>query len=434
MLPPGPRVPPLVNALRYARNPLRFFPRVRERHGDVFTVSFPDFKRVVYLAEPSLVRELFTGDPAQLHAGEANATLLEPAVGPSSVLTLDDDEHLRQRKLLLPPFHGKAVERYRDVIRAAARRDLETWPVGEPFGMRPHTQSITLEVILRAVFGLDDPDRFARAHAVIDEFARRSDALLLPRFLHRGRIGPWGRFVRAREALDALIYDEITLRRAQDDNDGRDDVLSLLMRAKHEDGAPLTDRELRDELVTIVGAGHETTATALAWAVERLVRHPDVFARLREDEDGSYADAVIRETLRVRPVIVDVARKLTRPLSIAGYDLPAGTLVLASITGMHTREDIYEDAAAFRPERFLGQAPATYEWIPFGGGVRRCLGAAFAQEEMRIVLREIAGRAQLRAADPDDERPRMRNVTIAPEHDGRVVLEVPLRAAENPHQ
>jgi cytochrome P450 len=157
-------------------------------------------------------------------------------------------------------------------------------------------------------------------------------------------------------------------------------------------------------------------------------------ARLREDADGSYADAVIRETLRVRPVIVDVGRKLTRPLSIAGYDLPAGTLVLASITGMHTREDLYEDATAFRPERFLGQPPGTYEWIPFGGGVRRCQGAAFAQEEMRILLREIAKRPQLRAADPRDERPRMRNVTIAPQHDARVVLEVPLRAAENPHQ
>jgi len=165
MLPPGPRVPPLVNALRYARDPLGFFPRLRERHGDLFTVSFPDFRKVVYLAEPSLVRELFTGDPAQLHAGEANATILEPAVGPRSVLTLDDDEHMRQRKLLLPPFHGKAVERYREIIRAAARRDLDTWPVGEPFGIRPHTQSITLDVILRAVYGLDDPVRFRRAHA-----------------------------------------------------------------------------------------------------------------------------------------------------------------------------------------------------------------------------------------------------------------------------
>jgi cytochrome P450 len=435
VLPPGPRVPPIVNALRYARDPLRFFPRLRERHGDMFTVSFPDFRKVVYLAEPSLVRELFTGDPAQLHAGEANATILEPAVGPRSVLTLDDDEHMRQRKLLLPPFHGKAVERYREIIREAARRDLAGWPVGTPFGIRPRTQSITLEVILRAVYGLTDQQRFARAHRVIGEFARRSDALLLPAFMRRGRRGPWGRFIRARNALDQLVHEEIALRRAQAGGDGRDDVLSLLMRAQHDDGSLLTDRELRDELVTVVGAGHETTATALAWAVERLVRHPGAMARLREDEDGAYTDAVIRETLRSRPVIVDVARKLTTPLRLGGYDLPAGTLVLASITGLHAREDLYPDAAAFRPERFIGEpgwAGTGYTWIPFGGGVRRCLGAAFAQEEMRIVLREIATRADLRPADPRPERPRMRNVTIAPEHEARVVLERPLRAAGNP--
>ena len=437
MLPPGPRVPPIVNALRYTRDPLRFFPRLRERHGDMFTVSFPDFRKVVYLAEPSLVRELFTGDPAQLHAGEANATILEPAVGPRSVLTLDDDEHMRQRKLLLPPFHGKAVERYREIIREAAQRDLAGWPVGTPFGIRPRTQSITLEVILRAVYGLSDPQRFARAHRVIGEFARRSDALLLPAFMRRGRRGPWGRFIRARNALDQLVHEEIALRRAEAGGEGRDDVLSLLMRAQHDDGSPLTDRELRDELVTVVGAGHETTATALAWAVERLVRHPDAMARLREDEDGAYTDAVIRETLRSRPVIVDVARKLTAPLRVGGYDLPAGTLVLASITGLHAREDLYPDAAAFRPERFIGEpgwAGTGYTWIPFGGGVRRCLGAAFAQEEMRIVLREIATRADLRPTDPKPERPRMRNVTIAPEHEARVVLERPLRAAGNPQR
>jgi cytochrome P450 len=437
VLPPGPRVPPLVNALRYARDPLRFFPRLRERYGDIFTVSFPDFRKVVYLAEPSLVRELFTGDPAQMHAGEANATILEPAVGPSSVLTLDDDEHMRQRKLLLPPFHGKAVERYRDIIRAAAQRDLAGWPIGVPFGIRPRTQSITLEVILRAVYGLDDPQRFARAQAVIGEFASRSDALLLPSFMHRGRRGPWGRFIRSRHALDALVYEEIALRRAEQDGDGREDVLSLLMRAQHDDGSPLSDRELRDELVTVVGAGHETTATALAWAVERLVRHPDAMARLREDEDGAYTDAVIRETLRSRPVIVDVARKLTAPLSVGGYELPAGTLVLASITGLHAREDLYPDPGAFRPERFLGEPGRVgtgYTWIPFGGGVRRCLGAAFAQEEMRIVLREIATRADLRPASPAPERPRMRNVTIAPEHEARVVLQRLLRPVGNPQR
>jgi len=429
VLPPGPRVPPLVNALLYARDPLRFFPRLRERHGDIFTVSFPDFRRVVYLAEPSLIRELFTGDPAQLHAGEANATVLEPAVGPRSVLTLDDGEHMRQRKLLLPPFHGKAVERYREIIREAAQRDLATWPVGEPFGVRPRTQSITLEVILRAVYGLSDPARFARARSVIGEFAKRSDALLLPSFMKRGRRGPWGRFIRSRHALDALVYEEIALRRSHADGDGREDVLSLLMRAQHDDGSPLSDRELRDELVTIVGAGHETTATALAWAVERLVRHPDAMARLREDADGSYTDAVIRETLRSRPVLVDVARKLTAPLAVGGYELPTGTLVLASITGLHAREDLYPDPDAFRPERFLGEPPGTYTWIPFGGGVRRCLGAAFAQEEMRIVLREIATRADLRPANPAPERPRMRNVTIAPEHEARVVLTRPMLPA-----
>jgi cytochrome P450 len=427
VLPPGPRAPALINGLRYARDPLRFFPRLRERYGDIFTVSFPDFRKVVYLAEPALVRELFTGDPAQLHAGEANATVLEPAVGPRSVLTLDDDEHIRQRKLLLPPFHGKAVERYREIIRAAARRDLATWPVGEPFGIRPHTQSITLEVILRAVYGLNDPARFARAQQVIGDFASGSDALLLPAFLRRGSRGPWGRFIRSRNALDALVYEEIALRRADSDGDGRDDVLSLLMRAQHDDGSPLSDRELRDELVTVVGAGHETTATALAWAVERLVRHPEAMARLRDDDDdGTYTDAVIRETLRVRPVIVDVARKLTSPLRIDGYDLPAGTLVLASITGLHAREDLYPQADAFRPERFVSEPPGTYTWIPFGGGVRRCLGAAFAQEEMRIVLREIATRAELRPARAEDERPRMRNVTIVPEHEARVILERPL--------
>ena len=432
MLPPGPRTPPLYNALRYARDPLGFFPRLRERHGDIFTVSFPDFRKVVYLAEPSLVRELFTGDPGQLHAGEANATILEPAVGPRSVLTLDDDEHLRQRKLLLPPFHGKAVERYREIIREAAQRDLATWPVGEPFGIRPRTQSITLEVILRAVYGLSDPGRFARARRVIGEFARRSDALLLPAFLRRGRRGPWGRFIRSRDALDALVYEEIGLRRAEGDDDGRDDVLSLLMRARHDDGSPLSDRELRDELVTVVGAGHETTATALAWAVERLVRHPEAMTRLRHDEDGTYADAVIRETLRSRPVIVDVARKLTAPMPIGGHELPAGTLVLASITGLHQRADLYPDPQAFRPERFLGRPPGTYTWIPFGGGVRRCLGAAFAQEEMRIVLREIATRADLRPIRAAGERARMRNVTIAPEHEAQVMLERPLRLAEDP--
>jgi cytochrome P450 len=427
-LPPGPRAPAVINGLRYARDPLAFYPRLRRRYGDVFRVSFVDFPGLVFLADPELVRQLFTGDPAQLHAGEANATILAPAVGRASVLLLDDDEHLRERKLLLPAFHGRALERYRDIMREAATRDLDTWPVGRPFALRPHMQSVTLEVILRAVYGVRDAARFAHAERVIGAFGERSDVLMLPAALRRdlGRWSPWRRFVAARDALDALVFEEIALHRAADDLDERDDVLSLLLRARHDDGAPLSDAALRDELVTVVGAGHETTATALTWAVERLVRHPAVLARLRaslEAGETDYLDAVIKETLRVRPVIADVARKLTAPLEIGGYTLPAGTIAIAVITALHAREDLYPDAGAFRPERFLdGDAGGTYTWIPFGGGVRRCLGAAFAQEEMRIVLREIVLRADLRAADPRDERPRMRNVTIAPRHGGRVVL------------
>jgi cytochrome P450 len=431
-LPPGPRAPAFVNAARYVRDPAGFYPRMHERYGDVFRVSLPDFPNLVYVADPELVKELFTGDPRRLHAGEANATILEPAVGASSVLVLDDDAHLRERKLLLPAFHGRALERYRVTIRDAAARDVQTWTVGPSFALHPHMQSITLEVILRAVFGINDPQRLATARRVVGEFGRRSDALMLPRLLRRdlGRLSPWRRFTDARDAIDALLREELHLRRSEGEGTERDDVLALLLRARHDDGSPMTDAALRDELVTVVGAGHETTATALTWALERLVRHPAALERLRASLHAGqtdYLDAVIKETLRIRPVLADVARRLTEPMELGGYRLPAGTLVLAVITALHAREDLYPDAGAFRPERFLdGDAGGTYTWIPFGGGVRRCLGAAFAQEEMRIVLREIVLRADLRPADPRDERAKMRNVTLAPEHGGRVVLGAPV--------
>jgi cytochrome P450 len=418
----------LLNTLRYARDPLGFLPRLRERYGDMFTVRFPIFGEVVYVAAPGPAKELFMHSPRDLHAGEANATVLEPAVGPSSVLTLDDDAHLRQRKILLAPFHGRAIENYRAVIAEAAARDLDRWPVGTPFALRDRMQRVTLDVILRAVYGLDEAS-FSDAHAIVDEFTTASDALMIPAPLQRGRFGPWGRFLRARAALDRMVYATIAARRAAGDAGERDDVLSLLMRSRDEDGNAATDRELRDELVTIVGAGHETTATALSWAVERLVRHPAALARLREGDDD-YLDAVIRETLRVRPVIVDVARKATRDVTIGGYDLPAGTLVLVAITAMHYRADLYPEPRAFRPERFLETPPETYSWLPFGGGVRRCLGAAFAHEEMRIVLREIVSRADLHAVSPRDERVRLRNITLAPREGATVVARsVAARAA-----
>ena len=274
--PPGPRAPSLAQAIGYGRDPVGFLARQQRRYGDIFTIRYPSFGRVVYVAEPSLVKAVFTGDPAVFHAGEANATLLEPALGPNSVLSLDDAPHLRQRKLLLPPFHGERVRRYGELIVEMTRQEMRSWPVGKPFAIRPHTQRITLAVIMRAVFGVHDEARLARFERLIDEFTRRVDPITRYPFLRRsfGRLSPWAKFVPAREALDAFIYEEIGLRRAEAGHEQRDDVLSLLLGARDEEGEPMNDEELRDELITVLGAGHETTATGLAWAVERLVRNP----------------------------------------------------------------------------------------------------------------------------------------------------------------
>jgi cytochrome P450 len=418
----------MVQAVRFGRDPIGFFTGLTRRYGSAFTVSFPYFRRVVYLADPALVKEVFTGDPAVLHAGEANATVLEPALGPNSVLTLDDDAHLRQRRLLLPPFHGKSVVRYGELVRGIADAEIDGWPLGSSFELRPRMQRITLAVILRAVFGVRDEERFRRACRLIDVFAQRSNLITQIPGLRRdlGRFSPWRRFLAAKAELDEFIYEEIEARRGEAGEEERDDVLSLLLEATHEDGTPMSDEELRDELVTIVGAGHETTATALAWAVERLLRTPRAMAALRESVDAGeddYLDAVIKETLRMRPVIADVARKLTRPLGIGPYEIPAGTFVLPAIAAMHHSPGLYPDPEEFRPERFLGEGAEQYSWIPFGGGVRRCIGASYAEYEMRIVLGAIVGRTELSAPDPRPERVKPRNITLAPGKGTTVVLE-----------
>jgi cytochrome P450 len=433
MRPPGSKLPAALQALRYVRDPLGFLIRMQRRYGDVFALRFPYFGRLVYVAEPSLVKQLFTGSPRQLHAGEANATVLEPALGPNSVLTLDEDAHMRQRKLLLPPFHGEQIRRYGELIREIAVKEMEGWPVGEPFSLRPHTQRITLAVIMRAVFGVHDEERLARFERLIERFSARVSAVLAFPMLRRdlGPWSPWSRFQRARAELDAFVYEEIALRRAELEagREGHDDVLSLLLAARHDDGSPMSDAELRDELVTVLGAGHETTATGLAWAMERLLRAPRAMARLRESVaagEDEYLDATIKETLRARPVIVDVARRLTEPLEIGGYRLPAGAYVMAAIAPMHYREDLFPQPQEFRPERFVGERADNYAWIPFGGGVRRCIGAAFAEYEMRIVLRELVARAELSAPDPRPERVKVRNITLAPAKGTRVRLDRPL--------
>ncbi len=433
--PPGSKLPAIAQAVRYVRGPLSFLTELQRRHGDIFSVSFPYFGKVVYVADPAMVKAVFTGSPEQFHAGEANATVLEPALGPNSVLTLDDAPHMQQRKLLLPPFHGERIEHYGELMREVTLREMESWPVGKPFALRRHTQRITLAVIMRAVFGVHDEDRLARFEGLIETFASRVNAITAFPMLRRnlGRWSPWPRFLRAREALDEFIYEEIALRRSEVESgeEEHDDVLSLLLSARHDDGSAMSDEELRDELVTVLGAGHETTATALAWAMERLLRTPRALGALRESlaaGEDDYLDATIKETLRARPVIVDVARKLTAPASIGGYELPAGTFVMPAIAAMHYREDLFPDPEEFRPERFLEGKPDSYVWIPFGGGVRRCIGAAFAEYEMRIVLRTILERAELSTPHPRPEKVKVRNITLAPGRGARVVLDRPLRA------
>lgn len=426
--PPGPRSLAIGQAIRYSRDPLGFLAEHQRRYGDIFTIRFPYFGRIVYVASPDLVKALFTGSPADFHAGEANATVLEPALGPNSVLTLDDAPHMRQRKLLLPPFHGERIQRYGELIVEMTRREMESWPVGETFAMRPHTQRITLAVIMRAVFGVHDEDRLARFEGLIDDFARRVGVITSFPFLRRnfGPGSPWPRFLRSRAALDEFIYEEIKLRRAEPGHEERDDVLSLLLEARDEDGNAMNDHELRDELVTVLGAGHETTATGLAWAVELLNHNPAVLTRLRDSlaaGEEDYLAATVKEVLRARPVLVDVGRKLKAPATIGGYELPEGSFVLAAIAALHYREDTFPDPYEFRPERFLDAKVDNYAWIPFGGGIRRCIGAAFAEYEMRTILREFVERTELRPARPKPEKVRIRNITLAPAKDTRVVLE-----------
>ncbi len=427
VFPPGPREPSALQAVRYLRDPLGFLIGYRRRYGDIFTVRFPTFDRLVYVARPDLVKAVFTGDPSVFHAGEANATVLEPALGPNSLLTLDDAPHMRQRKLLLPPFHGERVQGYGELIVEMTRREMESWPVDETFAMRPHTTRITLAVIMRAVFGVHDEQRLARFEALIGDFARRVGTITAFPFMRRklGRYSPWARFVRSRDALDEFIYEEIGRRRVESGIAERDDVLSLLLGARDEDGAPMSDQELRDEMVTILGAGHETTATGLAWAVERLVRNPEALAKLRASlaaGEEEYLNATVKETLRSRPVIVDVARKLTATATVDGYELPAGTFVLPAIAALHYHEDLFPEPDRFRPERFLDTKVDNYAWIPFGGGVRRCIGAAFAEYEMRTILREIVQHADLRAVSAKPEAVRVRNITLAPARGTRVVM------------
>jgi cytochrome P450 family 135 len=426
-LPPGPPLPKAVQTAIWSRQARRFLFSCQERYGDVFTLRIAYEGEWVMLADPEAIKQVFTGDPRVFHAGEGNH-ILEPFLGPNSVLVLDEKPHMSQRKLLLPPFHGERMQAYRETMREIAAREIDGWPVGTPYKLRPRMQAITLEIILRTVFGVRDGGGLGDLRAALRDFLdlTTNPRILLPVLLvgpHRAARLPTMR--RRIERVNGLIYREIAERRRATDLGEREDILSLLAAARHEDGSPMSDAEIRDELLTLLVAGHETTATSLAWAMERLSRHPEKLERLRgELEAGSdaYLTATIQETLRLRPVISIVVRRLTQPVEIGGYELPAGVAVTPSIYLAHRNPRVYPEPDRFLPERFLDNPPGTYTWIPFGGGVRRCLGASFAQFEMAVVLEELVRRREVRPARPRSERVFRRAITETPRHDAEVVL------------
>jgi cytochrome P450 family 135 len=426
-LPPGPRMPRAMQTAIWARRAQWMLAQCRRRFGDTFRLEIAYEGTWILLSDPEDVRRVFTGDPKVLHAGEANG-ILRPVLGDHSVLLLDGAPHMEQRKLMLPSFHGERMKRYGDLMAEIAAAEIERWPRDAPYRIRPRMQAVTLEIILRAVFGVAEG---ALLEQLRQQLRRMLDMITDPKrlvfLLGLGpeRIRRFPPFRREVDAVDRLIHDVIAERRAGGDLEERVDILSLLLQARHEDGSPMSDRELRDELVTLLVAGHETTATALAWAVERLARHPEKLDRLAaevaEGEDA-YLKAVVLETLRLRPVISIVNRTLKEPFEVGGYTLPAGVKVAPCIYLVHRRADVYPEPERFLPERFLEQPPGTYTWIPFGGGVRRCLGGAFAQFEMEVVLRELVARTTVRPARPEPERVFRRAITETPRHDAEVLV------------
>jgi cytochrome P450 family 135 len=398
-LPPGPRAPALLQTLAWAVAPTWVMDECARRLGETFTLTFwPSGMKLVMVSGPEAVKTVFTA-PGDVAPSAAGNSPVRPVMGPSSVIVLTGAEHMRQRKLLLPPFHGERMREYEQTIVDATRKDMATWPLGRPMRLQERTRAITLEVILRAVFGVEAERMDALRSAIGDLLAPMKAWRVVLIALRMPSVErPPGAIGRALDRLDAVIYDELAKRRAQQDLAQRTDILSLLLQARDEDGEAMTDGELRDELVTLLLAGHETTATSVAWAVERLVRHPDKLARLVAEIDAvdasgdeRYMNAVIAETLRVRPVVPIVARMLTQQLNVDGYALPAGTRVTPSIYLTNRNARAYEHPQSFRPERFEHSAPETFAWIPFGGGIRRCIGASFAQLEMKLMLRTMLG-------------------------------------------
>jgi cytochrome P450 len=441
MLPPGPSISQTLLTLRWLRRPIQVLEEYSARYGDAFTLSMVRDSPFVVFTSPAAVKDIFTGDPDTLHAGEANI-LLKSVLGENSLLLLDGDRHLRERRLMLPPFHGERMRSYGALMRDATERAMARWPVGKPFPIHHETQAITLEVILRAVFGLEEESRLERMRRALVKWttlgtSRAGTAILLtvpPQHAPRlrqiahaewkigglrvpvGRLAPWSPLTRAQDHVGELLREEIVERR-RTGTAGREDILSMLLESRDEHGNPMTDDQLHDEMLTLLVAGHETTATGLAWTVHELLQHPDWMAKVKVElaaGNDALLDAAIKETLRLRPVVPLVGRKLTRPEKIGGTELPKGAVALASIYLAHRRAETWPDPLRFDPTRFLDKKIDPYVYFPFGGGTRRCLGMAFANYEMKVVLATILSKVTLKEAPGSKVKLVRRGITLAP--------------------
>ena len=424
-----------IQSMGWWTRPIPFLERNRARYGKRFTIRLAGGPGAFVMhSEPEHLREIFTAPAEVLHPGQG-ARILEPVIGPNSVILLDEGAHMEQRKLMLPAFHGERMEALTGLLEETTAREIAAWPTGEPIELHPRLQALTMEVILRAVFGLEPGPRLDELRdrlTAILEFGTRPISVMPQLFSERlMRYGPWRDFITGRDRVDELLFELVEERRA--DGGGGDDVLAMLLEARHEDGSPMSREELRDELMTLLVAGHETTASQLAWTFERLAREPAVLERLSEEvaagDGDAYLTATVQEAMRRRPVIPNAAPRLTvEPVEVGGWSYPAGICLVANAYLVHHDPDVYDEPYAFRPERFLHSPPGTYTWIPFGGGRRRCLGASFAMLEMRVVLREVMRRGGIEPVDGGRERARRRAITISPSRGARTRLRAPAPA------
>ncbi len=422
-LPPGPSLPSDRQTVRWTEEPLPFLEECRELYGDTFTLQLLHLGTWVVLADPEDVKRVFTADKSQLGVGLPNL-MLAPLLGWRSVMLIEEPEHMTRRKMMLPPFHGERMKADAEMMAEIARGEVRSWPVEEPFELWPRMQAITQEVIMRAVFGPDEGrlDQLRALLTQLTETVNDSEQLAMLAAHGPDWLESSDKYRQAMAPVEEAVLEEARRRRQEGEN-GRKDVVSMLVDARYEDGAQMSEKELRDELLTLLTDG--PTSTSLAWAFERMLRYPEKLERLQEEvlagEGDAYLDAVIKETLRIRPPVPVVVRRLLEPMELGGYEIPAGMIVAPCVYLIHQREDVYPNPGEFEPERFLEQRPGTYTWIPFGGGARRCLAASYAEQEMKRVMRTVLSEVKLRPVESRAEHVARSAIAFSPGQHGLVV-------------